>query len=102
MPQIAASDLGLHCLLMFPKYLDAFMCMKDTGWVANSVDPDQMPQSAASDLGIHHLLMWVYLNTCCIYGSVLGLMLLIGFKLYGLYKPTFIYNLIEYFESVYW
>ena len=28
------------------------MYLKSAGWVANSVDPDQMPHSVASDLGL--------------------------------------------------
>ena len=34
-----------------------------TGWVANSVDPDQTPRSAASDLGLHCLFRAACLNT---------------------------------------
>ena len=30
-------------------------CIKIAGWVANSIDPDQMLHSAASDLGLHCL-----------------------------------------------
>ena len=36
---------------------------KTAGWVASSVDPDQMPQNAASDLGLHCLLRPVCPNT---------------------------------------
>ena len=36
---------------------------KTGGYVANSVDPDQMLHSAASDLGLHCLLKHVCLNT---------------------------------------
>ena len=32
------------------------MCLENTGWVVNSVDPDRMLQSVASDLGLHLLL----------------------------------------------
>ena len=32
------------------------MCLKNTGWVANSVDLDQMPQSVSFDQGLHCLL----------------------------------------------
>ena len=35
---------------------------KIAGWVANSVEPDQMPQHAASDLGLHCLLRLVFPN----------------------------------------
>ena len=38
------------------------ICLKTTGWVANSVDPDQMPQNVASDLGLHCLLSPVCLT----------------------------------------
>ena len=36
---------------------------KIDGWVANSVDPDQMLHSAASDQGLHCLLRLVFPNT---------------------------------------
>ena len=39
------------------------MCLKISGWVANSVDPDEMPRSAASHLGLHCLLRPVCPNT---------------------------------------
>ena len=32
------------------------LCLKNAGWVANSVDPDETPRSAASHLGLHCLL----------------------------------------------
>ena len=32
------------------------MYVKNAGWVANSVDPDQTPRSAASDLDLYCLL----------------------------------------------
>ena len=35
---------------------------KGTGWVANSVDPDQTLHSAASDQGLHSLLKSVRSN----------------------------------------
>ena len=39
------------------------LCLKIAGWVANSVDPDEMPHSAASHLGLNCLLRPVCLNT---------------------------------------
>ena len=39
------------------------LCLKITGWMADSVDSDEMPHSAVSDLGIHCLLRPVCLNT---------------------------------------
>ena len=64
MPQNAASDLGLYCLLspavpilrLNTAFYYLLMCLKTAGWVANSVDPDQMPQNVASDLGLYCLL----------------------------------------------
>ena len=38
------------------------MC-KISGWVANSVDPDQTPLNAASDRGLHYVLKHVCPNT---------------------------------------
>ena len=46
------------------------MCWKTAGWVANSVDPDQMMQSASSDLGPQCLFKAVCHSTLgyfCIY-----------------------------------
>ena len=40
---------------------------KTAGWMANSVDPDQMPHSVASDLGLHCLLRLACLNTKTVY-----------------------------------
>ena len=39
------------------------LCLKIAGWVANSVDPDEMPHSAASHLGLHCLLkpVWIHM-----------------------------------------
>ena len=34
-------------------------CLKTTGWVANSIDPDQMPHSVVTDLSLHCLLRHV-------------------------------------------
>ena len=39
------------------------LCLKIAGWVANSVDPDEMPHSAASHQGLHCLLRPVCPNT---------------------------------------
>ena len=47
------------------------MCLKITGWMTDSVDPDQMINSAASDLGLHCLLMPVCPNTWGYYGNIL-------------------------------
>ena len=50
-----------------PKFLTPvyhlLMGLKIAGWVANSVDPDQMLLFAASDLGIHFLLRSSYMST---------------------------------------
>ena len=35
------------------------LCLKISGWVANSVDPDETPRSVASHLGLHCLLRHV-------------------------------------------
>ena len=69
---------------IYPKYLDTLtpyhicskiwtrtiyypiLCLKIAGWVANSVDPDEMLHSAASHLGLHCLLRPVCPN---IYGK---------------------------------
>ena len=68
---------------IFPKYLDTLTILtilvlnlnkynllpnvvsKIAGWVANSVDPDEMLQNAASHLGLHSLLRPVPPNTNC-------------------------------------
>ena len=41
----------------------SMLCLKIAGWVANSVDSDEMPHSAASHLGLHCLLRPVCPNT---------------------------------------
>ena len=53
-----------YLILLFNKsiLLSMNVC-KVAGWVANSVDPDQMLHSAASDLGLHYLLKPAFLNT---------------------------------------
>ena len=80
MPHSVPSDLGLHCLLRpvcpntpylaCPKSLTIlfYLLLKTDGWVANSVDPDQMPHTVASDLGLHCLLRPVCSNTKGYYG----------------------------------
>ena len=45
------------------------MCLKFAGWVANSVDPDEMLHSAASHLGLHFLLRPVCPDTYGKYGT---------------------------------
>ena len=42
------------------------LCLKNAGWVANSVDPDETPRSAVSHLGLYCLLRPVCPN---IYGK---------------------------------
>ena len=44
------------------------LCLKIAGWVANSVDPDEMPHYVASHLGLHNLLRPVCPNTYGKYG----------------------------------
>ena len=39
------------------------LCLNIAGWMANSVDPDEMPHSAVSHLGLHCLLRPDCLNT---------------------------------------
>ena len=46
------------------------MCLQTAGWVADSVDPDQMLQSAASDLGLHCLLRLFYWNIMDIVNTI--------------------------------
>ena len=60
-----ASDMGLYCLLRdwTSTIYYLMLCLKIAGWVANSVDPDEMLHSAASHLGLHCLLRPVCLNT---------------------------------------
>ena len=45
------------------------LCLKITGCVANSVDPDETLHSAASHPGLHCLLRPVCLNTYGKYGT---------------------------------
>ena len=45
-------------------------CLKIAGWVANSVDPDEMQHSAASHLALHCLLWPICQNTYCKYGNL--------------------------------
>ena len=45
------------------------LCLKIAGWVANSVDPDEMLHSAASHLGLHCLLRPLCPNTAGKYGN---------------------------------
>ena len=45
------------------------LCLKIAGWVANSVDPDEMPHSAASHLVLYCLLRPVGPNTYGKYGN---------------------------------
>ena len=47
------------------------LCLKIAGWVAISVDPDEMLHSAASHLGLHCLLRPVCPNTYGKYGITL-------------------------------
>ena len=46
------------------------LCLKITGWVANSVDPDETPRSEASHLGLNCLLRPVCPNTYGKYGRI--------------------------------
>ena len=39
------------------------LCLKITGWVANSADPDETPHSAALYLDLHCLLRPIWPNT---------------------------------------
>ena len=48
------------------------LCQKIAGWVANSVDFDEMPHSVASQLGLHYLLSPVCPNTYDKYGIFLS------------------------------
>ena len=45
------------------------VCLKIAGWVANSIEPDEMLCSAASNLGLHVLLRPVCLKTYSKYGT---------------------------------
>ena len=45
------------------------LCLKIAGWVANSVDPNEMPHFVASHHGLHCLLRPAWPNT---YSIVLG------------------------------
>ena len=45
--------------------------LKNAGWVANSVDPDETPRSAVSHLGLYCLLRPVCPNTYGKYGMLL-------------------------------
>ena len=57
-PRYWSSKFPYHTCLTFEQSpFDLLsVCLKYTGWTANSVDPDQTPRSAASDLGLHCLL----------------------------------------------
>ena len=73
----------------YPKYLDTstpyrtyskiwtstiyypMLCLKIAGWVANSVDPEEITHFAASHLGLHCLLRPVCLNTYDKYGTII-------------------------------
>ena len=45
------------------------LCLKIAGWVANSVDPDEMPRFVASHLGLYCLLRPVCPNIYGKYGK---------------------------------
>ena len=62
---IGTSYILTMLFLKFGKiHLITFWCVRNiAGWVANSVDPDQMQHSVASDLGLHCLLRHVFPNT---------------------------------------
>ena len=51
---------------LFPYLLK---CLKTAGWLANSLDPDQMPQNVASDQGLHCFLRPVWPSTYNKYGT---------------------------------
>ena len=55
------------------------LCLKIAGWVANSVDPDEMPHSAVSHLGLYCLLRPVCPNTYGKYGSINMIIILFNF-----------------------
>ena len=52
--------LSLYCSFDYPS-----MCLKISGYMAKSVDPDQMMHFAVPDLGLHYLLKPICWN---IYG----------------------------------
>ena len=56
------------------------VCLKIAGWVANSVDPDEMPHFAVSHLGLYCLLRPVCPN---IYGK------------YGIHKYTLVWGFVK-------
>ena len=56
------------------------LCLKNAGWVANSVDPDEMPRSAASHLGLYCLLRPVCRNIYGKYGMERSRTFYIGTK----------------------
>ena len=78
-----------HYYRIYPKYSDTstpyhictkiwtstthypMLCLKIAGWMANSVDPDEMPRSAASHLGLYFLLRPVCPNIYGKYGMII-------------------------------
>ena len=80
-PQFCKSDMSnLIYLEVFQRVpwtfeitrFDCTICISNTaGWVANSVDPDQMLHSTASDLGLQCLLRPICLNIMGIYGKTI-------------------------------
>ena len=65
------------------------LCLKIAGWVANSVDPDEMPRSAAPHLGLNCLLRPVCPNT---YGKY-GVLFFCGFFCYSFFFFFFYFRL---------
>ena len=62
-PKYSHPLLFTICFSSTSPFYYLWMFKKIAGWVANSVDPDQMLRSAASDLDLHCLLRLVFPNT---------------------------------------